>query len=138
MRDISDEDLTALLVIEHPVQIIRAHIHHLQKLVNQTAGKRSCRTDTRRSSRRQDQISQFSDSMYNAPSVPYWRSYHAAINFRGVDPGTLSGRQVNEIERERYGRVHQETAETEMTDWGLAGLRGCTVHGHSLRLQEMA
>ena len=27
-------------------------------------------------------------------------------------------------------------AETEMTDWGLAGMRGCTVHGHSLRLQE--
>ena len=73
--------------------------------------------------------------MYNAPAYPYWRSYHAAINFRGVDPGTLSGRQSRN-ERERYGRVRKRQAETEMTDWGLAGMRGCTVHGHSLRLQE--
>jgi len=34
--------------------------------------------------------SQFTDSMYSAPSIPYFRSYYAAINFRGVDPGTLS------------------------------------------------
>ena len=40
---------------------------------------------------------------------------------------------MRERDMEEYAK---RQAETEMTDWGLAGLRGCTVHGHSLRLQE--
>ena len=80
--------------------------------------------------------SQFTDSMYSAPSVPYFRSYYAAINFRGVDPGTLSGRQIVEA-RERDMEEHcKASIESEMTCPALAGLRGCTVHGHSLRLAE--
>jgi len=80
--------------------------------------------------------SQFTDSMYNAPAIPYWRSYWAAINCRGVDPGTLSGRQIIEARErdiEQYTKVQMDS---EMTDPARATMRGCTVHGHSLRLDE--
>ncbi|HII07410.1 MAG TPA: coenzyme-B sulfoethylthiotransferase subunit gamma [Methanotrichaceae archaeon] len=80
--------------------------------------------------------SQFTDSMYNAPSIPYFRSYWGAINCRGCDPGTLSGRQIIEARErdiEQYTKVQMDS---EMTDPALATMRGCTVHGHSLRLDE--
>ncbi len=80
--------------------------------------------------------SQFADSMYNAPAIPYWRSYWGAINCRGADPGTLSGRQIIEARErdiEQYTKVQMDS---EMTDVALCSMRGCTVHGHSLRLQE--
>jgi len=80
--------------------------------------------------------SQFADSMYNAPAIPYWRSYWGAINCRGCDPGTLSGRQIIEARErdiEQYTKVQMDS---EMTCPALATMRGCTVHGHSLRLDE--
>ncbi|SET04975.1 methyl-coenzyme M reductase, gamma subunit [Methanococcoides vulcani] len=79
---------------------------------------------------------QFVDSMYNAPSTPYFRSYAAAINYRGVDPGTLSGRQVVEARERDMEEIAKFQLETEMTCPALASLRGATVHGHSLRLPE--
>jgi len=80
--------------------------------------------------------SQWTDSMYFAPSIPYWRSYWGAINCKGCDPGTLSGRQIIEA-RERDIEAYTKTQyDTEMTDVALCSMRGCTVHGHSLRLEE--
>jgi methyl-coenzyme M reductase gamma subunit len=79
---------------------------------------------------------QFADSMYFAPSTPYWRSYWASINCRGCDPGTLSGRQIIEA-RERDLEAYTKTQmDSEVTDNALCSMRGCTVHGHSLRLEE--
>jgi len=48
----------------------------------------------------------------------------AAINFRGVDQAPLSGRQVNEMRERDMEEYTKRQAETEITDWGLAGLRG--------------
>ena len=80
--------------------------------------------------------SQWADSMYFAPSVPYWRSYWGSINCRGCDPGTLSGRQILEA-RERDIEGYTKTQiDSEMFDPALSAMRGCTVHGHSLRLEE--
>ena len=66
---------------------------------------------------------QFVDSMYFAPAQPYLRARSYLYRFRGIDTGTLSGRQVIEA-RER----DIDTART--------GIRGAGVHGHSLRLDE--
>jgi methyl-coenzyme M reductase gamma subunit len=80
--------------------------------------------------------SQWADSMYFAPSVPYWRSYWGSINCRGCDPGTLSGRQILEARErdiENYTKIQMDT---DMFDPARSGMRGCTVHGHSLRLEE--
>jgi methyl-coenzyme M reductase gamma subunit len=80
--------------------------------------------------------SQFADSMYFAPSIPYWRSYWAAINCRGCDPGTLSGRQIIEARERDLDAYTKTLMDSEMTDVALCSMRGCTVHGHSLRLEE--
>ena len=58
---------------------------------------------------------QFADSMYNAPATPYFRSYFAAINFRGVDPGTLSGRQIVEARERDMEKCAKVQMETEMS-----------------------
>ena len=39
---------------------------------------------------------QFADSMLNAPCQPYQRTYLEMYRYRGIDPGTLSGRQIVE------------------------------------------
>lgn len=137
LREISDEDLAAILghrapgydypSTHPPLAEIGEPNCSIREVVEPTPGTEAG-----------DRVRyvQFADSMYNAPATPYWRSYHAAINFRGVDPGTLSGRQVNEMRERDLEEYAKKVSETEITDWGLSGMRGCTVHGHSLRLQE--
>ena len=80
--------------------------------------------------------SQWTDSMYFAPSIPYWRSYWGAINCKGCDPGTLSGRQIIEARERDIEDYTKAQYDSEMTDVALCSMRGCTVHGHSLRLEE--
>jgi methyl-coenzyme M reductase gamma subunit len=79
---------------------------------------------------------QFTDSMQFAPCHPYLRSYMAAIRYRGIDPGTLSGRQIVECRERDLEKVAKELVATEVFDPARSGIRGCTVHGHSLRLDE--
>jgi methyl-coenzyme M reductase gamma subunit len=74
--------------------------------------------------------------MYNAPCQPYQRSYLEAYRFRGIDPGTLSGRQIIECRERDLEKYAKELINTELFDPALTGIRGCTVHGHSLRLDE--
>ena len=137
LRDISDEDLTATLghrapgseypSTHPPLSEMGEPDCPIREIVEPTPG--AAAGDRLR-------YVQFADSMYNAPATPYWRSYHAAINFRGCDPGTLSGRQIVEMRERDLEEYAKRVSETEITDWGLSGMRGCTVHGHSLRLQE--
>ncbi|UUX91605.1 coenzyme-B sulfoethylthiotransferase subunit gamma [Methanoplanus endosymbiosus] len=79
---------------------------------------------------------QFADSMYNAPSQPYQRTYSECYRFRGIDPGTLSGRQIVECRERDLEQYSKLLIESEMFDPALVSCRGATVHGHSLRLAE--
>ncbi|MBN1194654.1 MAG: coenzyme-B sulfoethylthiotransferase subunit gamma [Methanomicrobiaceae archaeon] len=79
---------------------------------------------------------QFTDSMFNAPSQPYQRTYTECYRFRGIDPGTLSGRQIVECRERDLEKYSKFLVETEMFDSARIGIRGATVHGHSLRLAE--
>lgn len=79
---------------------------------------------------------QFADSMYNAPAQPYDRARTYLWRFRGVDTGTLSGRQVVEMRESDLESMSKSLIETELFDPAKTGLRGATVHGHSLRLDE--
>lgn len=56
--------------------------------------------------------------------------------YRGVDTGTLSGRQVIEIRESDLEKISKELVETDLFDPARSGMRGATVHGHSLRLDE--
>jgi len=69
-------------------------------------------------------------------AIPYWRSYWGAINCKGCDPGTLSGRQIIEARERDIEAYTKAQYDSEMTDVALCSMRGCTVHGHSLRLEE--
>ena len=79
---------------------------------------------------------QFADSMFNAPAHPYQRSYTYSYRFRGIDPGTLSGRQIVECRERDLEAYSKFLMETEMFDPARSSVRGATVHGHSLRLAE--
>ncbi len=137
LREISDDDLTTVLghrapgtdypSTHPPLAEMGEPECSIREIVEPTPGAKAG-----------DRIRyvQFVDSMYNAPSTPYFRSYNAAINFRAVDPGTLSGRQVVEARERDMEELAKFQLETEMTCPALASLRGATVHGHSLRLQE--
>ena len=79
---------------------------------------------------------QFADSMFNAPSQPYQRTYTEMYRFRAIDPGTLSGRQIVECRERDLEQYAKLLMESEMFDPALVSCRGATVHGHSLRLAE--
>jgi len=79
---------------------------------------------------------QFVDSMYFAPAQPYVRSRAYLRRYRGADAGTLSGRQIIEARERDLEKISKELLETEFFDPARTGIRGASVHGHSLRLDE--
>ena len=137
LREISDEDLTAILGHRAPGSDYPSTHPPLAEM-----GEPACSTrevvEATPGAKAGDRVRyvQFTDSMYNAPATPYFRSYFAAINFRGVDPGTLSGRQIVEARERDMEKCAKVQMETEISDHALCGVRGSTVHGHSVRLQE--
>jgi len=137
LREISDEDLTAVLGHRAPGSDYPSTHPPLAEMGEPADSAREV-VEATPGAKAGDRVRyvQFSDSMYNAPACPYFRSYFAAINFRGVDPGTLSGRQIVEARERDMEKCAKVQMETEISDHALAGMRGCTVHGHSVRLQE--
>ena len=79
---------------------------------------------------------QFTDSMYFAPAQPFLRSRSYLCRFRGADAGTLSGRQIIETRERDLEKYSKYLLETEYFDPARSGIRGKTVHGHSLLLEE--
>ena len=79
---------------------------------------------------------QFVDSMYFAPAQPFLRARSYLSRFRGIDTGTLSGRQVVEARERDLEKLSKTLLETEYFDTARTGIRGAGVHGHSLRLDE--
>jgi methyl-coenzyme M reductase gamma subunit len=79
---------------------------------------------------------QFTDSMYFAPAHPFVRSRSYLHRFRGADAGTLSGRQILETRERDLEKYSKYLLESEFFDPARSGIRGKTVHGHALRLDE--
>jgi methyl-coenzyme M reductase gamma subunit len=137
LRDISDKDIVLLMghrapgaaypTSHPPLSEQQEPACPIRKLVTPTDGAKAG-----------DRIRyiQFTDSMYNAPCHPYQRSYVESYRFRGMDPGTLSGRQIIECRERDLEKYAKELVSTELLDAARTGIRGCTVHGHSLRLDE--
>jgi len=137
MRDLSDEDI--VLIMGHRAPGAAYPTAHpplaeqqepdcpVRKMVTPTDGAKAG-----------DRIRyiQFADSMFFAPTHPYERSYLESYRYRGVDPGTLSGRQIVECRERDLEKYAKELVNTELFDSARTGIRGATVHGHSLRLAE--
>ena len=79
---------------------------------------------------------QFVDSMYFAQAQPFLRARSYVYRYRGIDTGTLSGRQIIEARERDVERISKEILENEYFDTARTGIRGAGVHGHSLRLDE--
>ncbi|HZD42745.1 MAG TPA: coenzyme-B sulfoethylthiotransferase subunit gamma, partial [Methanomicrobiales archaeon] len=137
MRDISDEDIVLLMghrapgaaypTAHPPLAEAGEPDDPVRKLVEPLEGAKAG-----------DRVRyiQFTDSMWFAPCHPYLRSYLESIRYRGVDPGTLSGRQIVECRERDLEKIAKELVGTELFDPARTGIRGATVHGHSLRLSE--
>lgn len=137
MRDLSDEDIVLLMghrapgaaypTAHPPLAEQQEPDCPIRKMVTPTDG-----------AKHGDRIRyiQFTDSMFFAPTHPYERSYLESYRFRGIDPGTLSGRQIVECRERDLEKYAKELVNTELFDPARTGIRGATVHGHSLRLAE--
>jgi len=79
---------------------------------------------------------QFTDSVYFAPVSPYQRAWMYLSRHRGIDTGTLSGRQIIEVRERDLEKLAKEYIDNETFDPALTGIRGATVHGHACRLDE--
>jgi methyl-coenzyme M reductase gamma subunit len=137
VRDVSDADIVAILGHRTPGAAYPSTHPPLSEMGEPTDPMRELvkPTDGAAAGDRIRYV-QFTDSMYNGPSVPYVRSWLASTRFRGVDPGTLSGRQIIEARERDIDKIAKELIESSMFDAARTGVRGCTVHGHSLRLDQ--
>jgi len=137
IRDVTDKDLVLIMGHRVPGSAYKSAHPPLseQQEPNCPVRKLVTPTDGAKAGDRVRYI-QFADSMYNAPCQPYLRSYLESYRFRGIDPGTLSGRQIIECRERDLEKYAKDLVNTELFDPALCGIRGATVHGHSLRLDE--
>ncbi|MGN0094175.1 MAG: coenzyme-B sulfoethylthiotransferase subunit gamma [Methanobrevibacter sp.] len=137
LREVSEEDVVNILghrnpgeaykTVHPPLEEMDSDDDVIKEIVEPTPGAKSgIRV----------RYIQFADSMYNAPAQPYDRARTYMRRYRGVDTGTLSGRQVIEVRELDLEKISKELIETELFDPARSGMRGATVHGHSLRLDE--
>jgi methyl-coenzyme M reductase gamma subunit len=137
VRDVSDDDVVAILGHRTPGAAYPSTHPPLSEIGEPEDPMRELVTPTDGAAAG-DRIRyiQFSDSMYFAPMVPYVRSWMASTRFRGVDPGTLSGRQIIECRERDLDKIGKMLLESECFDVARSAVKGCTVHGHSLRLDQ--
>ncbi|MEM2873766.1 MAG: coenzyme-B sulfoethylthiotransferase subunit gamma [Nitrososphaerales archaeon] len=137
LRSVSDEDLVRVLghrkpgeaykTVHPPLEEMKEPEDPIRKIVEPTPGTKAG-----------DRIRfvQFTDSVYFSPMAPYVRTWAMYSRYRGLDPGVLSGRNPIEGRERDIEKVAKELVETEVFDPARTALRGYTVHGHALRLDE--
>lgn len=137
LRTLSDEDLTRLLGHREPGEAYKTVHPPLEEMVEPECPIRSIVEPTP-GTKAGDRIRffQHTDSVYYAPVPPYVRAWAYMRRYRGVDVGVLSGRAPCEMRERDAEKVSKELLENETFDPARTSLRGCTVHGHALRLDE--
>ena len=137
LREISDEDVVKILGHRAPGEEYKSVHPPLDEMDEPDDVVRELVTpiDGAKAGDRVRYI-QFADYMYYAPAQPYLRARSYLNRFRGVDTGTLSGRQIIECRERDLEKLSKEILENEYFDPARTGIRGKSVHGHSLRLDE--
>ncbi len=79
---------------------------------------------------------QFTDSMHYPPMAPWLRPRMYFARFRGIDTMVYSGRQLLEMRERDLEATTKQLLESEVFDPARSAVRGITVHGHALRLDE--
>ncbi|MHC1584956.1 MAG: coenzyme-B sulfoethylthiotransferase subunit gamma [Candidatus Syntropharchaeia archaeon] len=137
LREISDEDLVKLLghrVFGEKYTSLHPNLDELvlpedpiRNLIEPTDGAREG-----------DRIRflQFTDSVYYSPMTPIFRARMYHSRYRGIDTITYSGRELLEARERDLEKYARELMETELFDPARTAIRGITVHGSALRLDE--
>ncbi|MCP8311140.1 MAG: coenzyme-B sulfoethylthiotransferase subunit gamma [Candidatus Methylarchaceae archaeon HK01M] len=137
LRSISDEDIVTLLghrkpgeaysTVHPPLEEMKEPDCPIRKLVEPTPGAKAG-----------DRVRyvQLTDSVYLSPMAPYVRTWAVNWRYRGLDAGVLSGRNPIEGRERDVEKATKELIETEVFDPARTAVRGYTVHGHALRLDE--
>ncbi len=137
LRDIPDDDIVILLG-HRPPSSLYSSVHPpldemveaydpIKLLVEPTPGARA--GDRMR-------FVQFTDSFWRPVLAPWLRARLYFNRFRGVDTVIYSGRQILEMRERDVEAATRLLVETELFDPARTALRGLTVHGHALRLDE--
>jgi len=79
---------------------------------------------------------QFTDSFWRPPFAPWLRARFYFNRFRGVDTVIYSGREIMELRERDLEAATKVLMENELFDPARTAIRGITVHGSSLRLDE--
>lgn len=137
LREISDDDLVLLLGHRNPGEVYGS-IHPpldemelpydpISELIEPSPGARAG-----------DKIRylQITDSVYFSPLFPAFRGRMYHIRYPGIDTIVYAGRQLIEARERDLERYAKELIETELFDPARTSIRGITVHGSSLRLDE--
>ncbi|KPV65185.1 MAG: Methyl-coenzyme M reductase I subunit gamma [Candidatus Bathyarchaeota archaeon BA1] len=136
-REVPDDDLTRLLghravgalyvSVHPPLEELIEPYDPIKNLVVPTPGARAG-----------DRIRfvQFSDSFWHPPITPYARARLYFNRFRGIDTVVYSGRCILEMRERDLEEALKTLIETEVFNPARTALKGITIHGHSLRLDE--
>ncbi len=137
LRDIPEEDVVRLLAHRAPGEAYKSIHPPIEEMEEPECAVREMVKPTPGAAAG-DRIRyvQFTDSMQFAPTTPRIRPMMWYNRYRGIDPGMLSGRSICEARERDIEKLAKEFIDNETYDTARTGLRGRTVHGHSVRLDE--
>ncbi|NVM52182.1 MAG: coenzyme-B sulfoethylthiotransferase subunit gamma [Candidatus Helarchaeota archaeon] len=137
LRDIPDDDVVTLLghrtpgslysSVHPPLDELMEPYDPIKLLVEPSPGARA--GDRMR-------FVQFVDSFWRPVVAPWLRARLYFNRFRGVDTVIYSGREILEMRERDVEAATRILIETELFNPARTALRGLTVHGHALRLDE--
>ena len=137
LRDIAEEDVVRLLAHRAPGEEYKSIHPPLEEMEEPECVVREMVEPTE-GAKAGDRLRyvQFTDSMQFAPLTPRWRPMVYYNRYRGIDVGVLSGRTIIEGRERDVEKISKELLDSETFDTARTGLRGRTVHGHAVRLDE--
>lgn len=137
LRDIAEEDIVRLLAHRAPGEEYKSIHPPLEEMEEPDCAVRQMVEPTE-GAKAGDRIRyvQYTDSMQFAPITPYQRAWSGYCRYKGIDVGVLSGRTIIEARERDIEKITKEQVDSELYDTARTGLRGRTVHGHAVRLDE--
>ena len=137
LRDIEEVDVVRLLAHRAPGEEYKSIHPPLEEMEEPDCVVRQMVEPTE-GAKAGDRIKyvQFTDSMQFAPITPRQRACSAYNRYRGVDIGVSSGGTIIEARERDIEKIAKELIDSETFDTARTGLRGRTLDGHAVRLDE--
>jgi methyl-coenzyme M reductase gamma subunit len=137
LRHIEEEDVVRLLAHRAPGEKYKSIHPPLEEMEEPECAVREMVEPTE-GAKAGDRIRyvSFTDSMQFAPITPRLRACSAYNRYRGVDIGVSSGSTIIEARERDIEKISKELIDSETFDPARTGLRGRTVYGHAVRLDE--